>query len=118
MPIVVRIDPERLQEMRERSQFYRGAATELKKAACRIAARGEAWGASGRKVFLADLAQEMQRSVQRMSSLLVSFHRLGWLELSRADLVSAMDAAKLVESEIVDGFSSYHFIVADDCRRS
>lgn len=116
MPIVVRVDPERLQEMRERAPFYQGAADELNKAACRLSARGEAWGASRRKVFLSDLAWEMKMSVQRMSSLLAAFHRLGWLELSRADLVSAMDAEKLVESEIVDGNSSYHFIVAKGCR--
>lgn len=99
--------------MRENSMF-KDTADKLIEAACRISKRGDAWGYSGRKVFLVDVAQEINVPLKRLAGLLVAFHHLGWLDLARADLVSAMDLQQVRDSEIdFAGIARFHFLTVD-----
>ena len=120
MPPVLRIDRERLAEMREREDFYRGAARRVNAAARQLAEEGISWPPgeqaawnSRRKVFIVDVARAVGSTVPRLAPLLVHWNTLGWVELARADLVGAMDPTKVRESEILLDNASYHFVVVD-----
>lgn len=116
----VTLDPERLTEMRERAGVYKRAADKIVEAACRVSQRGDAWGYASQKVFLADLAAELDVPMKRLAPIVASSNALGWLELARADLAGAMDPKKLDASEVVVGRNArFHFLVIDPkkCRR-
>ena len=82
------------------------------------AARAE--GRFGRKVFIAavwraliDDARFASLSLDRFKQLLVAANRDGLLELTRADLVGAMDPGLVAASEIDDLGSTFHFVTGD-----
>lgn len=113
MTVYVEIDRERIQEMREREAFFKPAAEKVNKIARELLARGIGFG--DRKAYISDVAAELGTTVSRLAPLLVSWNNLGWVHLVRADLVMAMPADKVRESEIVIGRadvrgSSFHFV--------
>lgn len=116
----VEIDLDRVAEMRERPAFYKRTADKIVEAACRIARRGDGWGA--RKVFLSDLARELRIPMARLGPMLVHAQNLGWVTLARADVPAAMPPKKVADSEIVVGAGrrghaapEYHFLEIDRC---
>ena len=112
--VQVRVDRDRVAEMRERPEFYKKAAGEVVKAACRVVKRGDAFG--GRRVFISDVAAEVGLPVKRLAPLLATWQRLGWVELVRADFRGAMDPAKVDASEIDNGVSRFNFVAVDPKR--
>jgi hypothetical protein len=87
----------------------------------RSAARSATSGAFGqRKVFISAVWDQLHRSGRWSSLTLEDFkrrlldeHRSGSLELSRADLVSAMDPRLVAASETLADGASFHFIVRE-----
>jgi len=84
-------------------------------------------GAAGRfgdeKVFVSALWRNMEQdrrlsdlSLDRFKRWLVRANRDGWLVLVRADLVGAMDAKLVADSEIEDHGATFHFVL--DSRRA
>jgi hypothetical protein len=70
------------------------------------------------KVFVSAIWRSMERdrrladlSLDRFKRWLVSANRDGWLVLARADLVGAMDARLVAESEIQDQGATFHFVL-------
>ena len=79
-------------------------------------------GAEGRfgaeKVFVSAIWRGLERdrrladlSLDRFKRWLVTANRDGWLVLARADLVGAMDARLVSESEIEDQGDTFHFVL-------
>lgn len=111
----VTYDRERIEEMRERPEFYRKAADKVNEAACEIVKRGDGWGA--RKAFLSDVANAVGTPMRRLAPMVTAWNNLGWVSLSRADLVAAMDEKKVADSEVVLGkHASFHFLEVDPKR--
>ncbi|HEX7095158.1 MAG TPA: hypothetical protein VF183_04710 [Acidimicrobiales bacterium] len=117
--VKVQLDRERIAEMREDPRgFYRGAADRVNRAACAIVGRGDGFG---RKAFLADVAAEVGVPMKRLGPMLAAWNNLGWVDLSRADLVGGMDAKKVKDSELeVEGklgsLGRFHFVEAGSAR--
>jgi hypothetical protein len=66
----------------------------------------------GRKVFLAPLAHEMNIPMEEFERTVIRMHQAGIIELSRADMVQAMDPRLVRASEVhPPGMSdvTYHF---------
>lgn len=70
------------------------------------------------KVFVSALWHRMERdrrlgdlSLDRFKRWLVRANRDGWLVLVRADLVGAMDATLVADSEIEDRGATFHFVI-------
>lgn len=98
--VTAKPDDDFVDEMRadpERAEYYRRTANKAREAAQRIVAEGRGFG---RKAFLADVAREMGMPMSRFAPLALSWNRLGWISLSRADLVAAMDTKKVDDSTI------------------
>jgi hypothetical protein len=85
-------------------------------------------GAEGRfgseKVFVSAIWRSIEQdrrlvdlSLDRFKHWLVSANRQGWLVLARADLVGAMDARQVAESEIEDRGATFHFVLDQQPRR-
>lgn len=106
---------ERLQDADERRAFFEGAAKKVQEAADQIAKEGGGWMGSD-KVYITDVAKRLGSSTARLAGLLLVARNKGWIDLSRADLVGAMDPTKVAASEIDypgEGPSgSVHFILA------
>jgi hypothetical protein len=70
------------------------------------------------KVFVSALLHNLERarrlgdlSIDRFKRWLVRANRDGWLVLVRADLVGAMDARLVADSEIEDRGATFHFVL-------
>ncbi|HWO20511.1 MAG TPA: hypothetical protein VNO30_17195 [Kofleriaceae bacterium] len=70
------------------------------------------------KVFVSAIWHSIERdrrlddlSLDRFKRWLVGANRDGWLVLARADLVGAMDAKLVAESEIQDQGATFHFVL-------
>ena len=70
------------------------------------------------KVFVSAIWHSLERdrrlddlSLDRFKRWLVNANRDGWLVLARADLVGAMDAKLVAESEIQDQGATFHFVL-------
>jgi hypothetical protein len=81
------------------------------------AAAGRAAGRFGKKAFIAAAWRELVRdprfaalTLDRTKQLLVAANRDGLVELTRADLVAAMDPALVAASLIDDLGSTFHFV--------
>lgn len=94
-------------EMRDEPRWKRTADT-VNAAADRVIARGAGFGG---KAFISDVASEVGMPLERLAPLLLRFRQAGWVELDRADLVAALDPAKVKASELDDGIGRVHFIV-------
>jgi hypothetical protein len=87
-------------------------------------ADGRARGRFGRKVFIAAIRRGLKQTGYwrltraRIDELLVDANRDGLLQLTRADLVGAMDPAEVRVSEIKSLGSTFHFVVADRAERN
>jgi hypothetical protein len=87
-------------------------------------ADGRARGRFGRKVFIAAIRRALKQtpywrmSPGRIDELLIDANRDGLLQLTRADLVGAMDPAEVRTSEIESLGSTFHFVVADRAERN
>ncbi len=87
----------------------------------RSAARSATTGTFGqRKVFISAVWEQLHRSgrwstltLEEFKRRLLDEHRAGSLELSRADLVAAMDGRLVADSETLANGASFHFIVRE-----
>ena len=87
----------------------------------RSAARSAITGVFGqRKVFISAVWEQLHRSgrwstmpLDEFKRRLLEEHRAGSLELSRADLVAAMDGRLVADSETLANGASFHFIVRE-----
>lgn len=81
-------------------------------------ARIGAEGRFGEKVYVSAIWRTLERdrkagdlSLDHFKSWLVRANRDGWLVLARADLIGAMDARQINESEINDRGATFHFVL-------
>lgn len=84
----------------------------------RAAIATDPWAPNTGKVFISDVYDTIVRqgaddgvSLEELKHELVRLHKLGLLELARADLVAAMPAGKVARSETDAGGATFHFIV-------
>lgn len=109
-------DSTRVAEIKS-STFYRKSANEVNRAACKIIKKGGGLFGGRREVFISDVAKELghDKVTPSLARLLNTWRRLGWIRLARADLVSALPAAKVAASEVDvdDGLATYHAVVVD-----
>jgi hypothetical protein len=89
-------------------------------AAAARAAAARAEGRFGKKAFVAAVWRELTKdarfaalTLDRAKQLLVAANRDGLVELTRADLVAAMDPALVAASQIDDLGSTFHFVTSD-----
>jgi hypothetical protein len=75
-------------------------------------------GRFGEKVYISAIWRTIERdrktgdlSLDHFKRWLVRANRDGWLVLARADLIGAMDAKQVNESEINDRGATFHFVV-------
>ena len=75
-------------------------------------------GRFGEKVYVSAIWRTIERdrkasglSLDHFKSWLVRANRDGWLVLARADLIGAMDARQINESEINDRGATFHFVL-------
>ncbi len=75
------------------------------------------------KVFIAAVWRQSQAeanfprlTLDEFKARLVQAHRAGLLQLSRADLVQAMDPAAVAESEVPYLNATFHFVLLDEAR--
>jgi hypothetical protein len=75
-------------------------------------------GRFGEKVYVSAIWRTIERdrkagdiSLDHFKSWLVRANRDGWLVLARADLIGAMDAKQIDESEINDRGATFHFVL-------
>jgi DNA-binding PadR family transcriptional regulator len=75
-------------------------------------------GRFGEKVYVSAIWRTIERdrkagdlSLDHFKSWLVRANRDGWLVLARADLIGAMDAKQINESEINDRGATFHFVL-------
>jgi hypothetical protein len=75
-------------------------------------------GRFGEKVYVSAIWRTIERdrksgglSLEKFKSWLVAANRDGWLVLARADLMGAMDAKQVTESEINDRGATFHFVL-------
>jgi hypothetical protein len=75
-------------------------------------------GRFGEKVYVSAIWRTIERdrkvgdlSLANFKRWLVSANRDGWLVLARADLIGAMDARQVTESEINDRGATFHFVL-------
>lgn len=75
-------------------------------------------GRFGRKVFISEIWKRLRSydsmSLPEFKTQLLRLNRKGLIVLARADLVGAMDPAKVTASEITDRGSSFHFVLDPD----
>ena len=103
-----------------RGQMDRGEADDVGLAA-RIKSAIRAIGPEGRfgwKVFISEIWKRLRSydsmSLPEFKTDLLRLNREGLIVLARADLVGAMDPAKVAASEITDRGSSFHFVLDPD----
>lgn len=82
-------------------------------------------GRFGEKVYVSAIWRRIERdrragdlSLDHFKSWLVRANRDGWLVLARADLIGAMDAKQINESEINDRGATFHFVLDQRSRAS
>jgi hypothetical protein len=75
-------------------------------------------GRFGEKVYVSAIWRTIERdrkvgdlSLDNFKRWLVGANRDGWLVLARADLIGAMDATQVTESEINDRGATFHFVI-------
>lgn len=75
-------------------------------------------GRFGEKVYVSAIWRTIERdhkagdlSLDHFKNWLVGANRDGWLVLARADLIAAMDAKQIHESEINDRGATFHFVL-------
>jgi hypothetical protein len=75
-------------------------------------------GRFGEKVYVSAIWRTIERdrragdlSLDHFKRWLVHANRDGWLVLARADLIGAMDAKQVNESEIQDRGATFHFVL-------
>ena len=75
-------------------------------------------GRFGEKIYVSAIWRTIERdrkagdlSLEHFKSWLVRANRDGWLVLARADLIGAMDARQINESEINDRGATFHFVL-------
>jgi hypothetical protein len=75
-------------------------------------------GRFGEKVYVSAIWRSIERdrkagelSLDHFKSWLVGANRNGWLVLARADLIGAMDAKQVNDSEIHDRGATFHFVL-------
>jgi len=75
-------------------------------------------GRFGEKVYVSAIWRTLERdrkvsdlSLDHFKRWLVGANRDGWLVLARADLIGAMDAKQVTESEINDRGATFHFVL-------
>jgi hypothetical protein len=75
-------------------------------------------GRFGEKVYVSAIWRTLERdrkvgelSLDHFKRWLVGANRDGWLVLARADLIGAMDASQVTESEINDRGATFHFVL-------
>jgi hypothetical protein len=75
-------------------------------------------GRFGEKIYVSAIWRTIERdrkagdlSLDHFKSWLVRANRDGWLVLARADLIGAMDAKQINESEINDRGATFHFVL-------
>ena len=107
MTVRAYVDLERVQEMRENEAFYRPAAEKVNAAAKTLVQRGIGFGD---KAYISDVAKELGSTTSRLAPLLVNWNNIGWVRLSRADLVGAMPRDKVRDSEIDVGGGTFNFV--------
>ena len=64
----------------------------------------------GAKVFLSAIRSRLSMDRPEFDRAILAARTDGTLDLSRADLVGAMDRARVAASEVGDGRSEYHFV--------
>lgn len=113
--VKVRLDRERLREMRNDPGPARQTAKALNAAACAIIRRGDGFGP--RKAFLSDVAAQVGVPMRRLAPIAAQLNNLGLVVLARADLVGAMDPARVAASEIElePSGARFNFLEVDDC---
>jgi len=104
------LDLDRVAEI-QASAMYQAAAAKFLATAQRMVQQGKGWAPSARKVWISDLCAEMGTTVERYAEVLVAWNNLGLLQLTRADLVGAMDPAKVRASQIECQGSTFNFVV-------
>jgi hypothetical protein len=85
-------------------------ATQVLAAATRLVARSQGYG---RQAYISDVAAELGLTVAALAPTLNTLHREGSIVLARADLVAAMDGAKVKASEITHPMlrtATFHFV--------
>jgi hypothetical protein len=75
-------------------------------------------GRFGEKIYVSAIWRTIERdrkagdlSLEHFKNWLVRANRDGWLVLARADLIGAMDAKQINESEINDRGATFHFVL-------
>jgi len=102
------IDFDLLEQMQE-NPSHKAAANKALATARQLAARKISYGPY--KVFLSDLAEALDIPMKSLAKLAVHWNNLGYVQLTRADLVGAMDPRKVRDSEVRSIGSEFHFIV-------
>lgn len=106
----VTLDPERIEEMRDRTAFYRPAAEAAQAAANACYLAGMAFG---RRVFLSDISAKLGAPIYRLAPY---WHALGWVELSRIDLPVDLKRTAASEIDINHGEATYHLMYVTNAR--
>lgn len=115
-PTRVEVDLDQIDAMRSDEAYYRKAANKANAAAKALVERGEGWG---QKAFISDVAAELGMPVARLAPLLVNWNNLGWVQLSRADMVGVMPSEKVRASELeLRHHTRFHFVDTHDYGRS
>lgn len=83
-------------------------ADSVNAAARKIIADGRGWGDS--KAYICDVAAELGTSTRELAPVLMGLLAAGQVYLSRADLVEALDQAKLRASYIDHLGAEFHFV--------
>jgi hypothetical protein len=110
----VPIDMTLISEMEADPARYRRGAQKVIDAAAQAVASGQGFGP---KAFICDVAEGMGTKTHRIAHLLVAYNMLGWIQLSRADLVGAMDPKKVAASHIHSAGADFHFVTPPSPRR-
>jgi len=94
------------------------AAANLLEVVRQVIPRIGAEGRFGEKVYVSAIWRSLERdratselSLDHFKHWLVSANRNGWLVLARADLIGAMDAKQVNDSEIHDRGATFHFVL-------
>lgn len=95
----------------DRVPLLKATADRVNAAAAALAARGKSHGAFTKKVYLADLADEVGIPLKRLAPMLLLFQRKGWVELQRRDLDAGDDAARVDASTVEHAGRSVNMLV-------
>jgi hypothetical protein len=103
------LDMELVERMRAHPENFQRGARNIQAIADEIVAERRGFG---RKAFICDVAEAMATTTARLAPTLLAYQNLGWLQMSRADLVGAMDPKKVAASTIHSAGSEFQFILS------